>query len=415
MRINLFDCVNNYYDLSFAGVNKHGEKIYNAMCKKCGFIYYGCRLADLKNKIDNSNSCKHNLPKELFLSYNLYNKFTVVKIVNSNGPNTIYRFRCNKCNFMIDNTAYNMVKLINRGMYDCKCHTNIYPRRYTYGAGYIIGGQYKIIEETCPNKYNQMKYSVQCLKCGYIYKDVLITDIRRKVKAKKGCNHAPQKASYNTWKVKRIGHIYGNMIRRCHDPRSINYKDYGGSGIRVCDEWLNDHTAFENWMLDNGYQDTWEIDRIDHTKGYCPENCRLVPPGYNSKFNRSNTPNYIINGELVTGPDIARRLGLPKYYFTNMRRKHGKEYTQKTMEGMLDGTIPLPDKNSCIEFNGKEYNMAELARLLELDYMPLYHKHYAWPEKKFRFYIKQRYKEIQFNKEKKEYLNRKAKSCIDSD
>ena len=78
------------------------------------------------------------------------------------------------------------------------------------------------------------------------------------------------------------------MIRRCHDPKSINYKDYGGAGIYVCDEWLGDHTAFENWMLDNGYQDTWEIDRIDHTKGYCPENCRLVPPGYNSKFNKSN-------------------------------------------------------------------------------------------------------------------------------
>lgn len=415
MRTDLYDYVNDYYDLSFAGVNNHGEKMYDAKCKKCEFIYYNCRLTDLKTKINKSNNCRHNLPKELFISYNLYNKFTVTKIIKSDGPNTIYRFRCNRCNFVIDTTAYNMRKLILMGDGTCKSHMGYRRNRYKYKPGDMIGN-YLILEETSPNKYNQMKYTVSCTKCGYIYYDVLLADIRRKVKSEEGCNHSPQKSSYNNWKVKRIGHIYGNMVRRCHDPRSINYKDYGAKGIRVCNEWINDHTAFENWMLDNGYQDTWEIDRIDHTKGYCPENCRLVPPGYNSKFNRSNIPNYIIDGELVTGPDIARRLGLRnRQYFSIIYNKHGKEYTQKIMEGMLNGTIPLPDKDYHIELYGKEYNMAELARLLELEYMSLYHKMRAWPEKKFRFYIKQRYKEIQFNKEKQEYLNRKVKSCTDSD
>lgn len=330
---------------------------------------------------------------------------------DDNG-NPTYSIRCTKCGFIYRNRSWSSVKYFASKNEPCNRHGGQLNDR----TGEIIDNEYIILKYRGKNKYNERLYDIKCLKCGYTYYEARVADIRRRIKSKVGCNHSVQKAGYRTWKVKRIGKIYGNMIRRCHDPKSINYKDYGGAGIYVCDEWLGDHTAFENWMLDNGYQDTWEIDRIDHTKGYCPENCRLVPPGYNSKFNKSNCVNYIIDGELVTGPDIARRLGLRnRQYFSIIYNKHGKEYTQKIMEGMLNGTIPLPDKDYHIELYGKEYNVAELARLLELEYMPLYHKMHTWPEKKFGFYIKQRYKEIQFNKEKQEYLNRKVKSCTDLD
>ena len=32
------------------------------------------------------------------------------------------------------------------------------------------------------------------------------------------------------------------------------YKDYGGRGIIVCDEWKNDYSKFKEWALANGYQ-----------------------------------------------------------------------------------------------------------------------------------------------------------------
>lgn len=35
-----------------------------------------------------------------------------------------------------------------------------------------------------------------------------------------------------------------NMITRCTNPNATRYKDWGGRGISVCEEWLNDYPVF---------------------------------------------------------------------------------------------------------------------------------------------------------------------------
>lgn len=37
----------------------------------------------------------------------------------------------------------------------------------------------------------------------------------------------------------KLNRVYHDMILRCCDPKRIAYKDYGGRGITVCDEWSN--------------------------------------------------------------------------------------------------------------------------------------------------------------------------------
>lgn len=72
----------------------------------------------------------------------------------------------------------------------------------------------------------------------------------------------------------RLYRIWCQMRRRCDTPTLKAFPDYGGRGIRVCDEWLVDFPAFRSWALSHGYADHLSIDRADNDGNYTPENCR---------------------------------------------------------------------------------------------------------------------------------------------
>jgi len=78
-----------------------------------------------------------------------------------------------------------------------------------------------------------------------------------------------------------------NMLQRCENPNHKWYKDYGGRGITVCDEW-HDPQIFISWALASGWEKGLALDRIDNNGNYKPDNCRLVTPKENSRNKRSN-------------------------------------------------------------------------------------------------------------------------------
>ena len=99
------------------------------------------------------------------------------------------------------------------------------------------------------------------------------------------------------------------MKNRCHNPDADNYKDYGGRGITVCDEWRHSYSAFSTWAKQNGYANNLSIDRIDNNKGYSPENCRWVNDFVQGNNKRSNAV-FTIDGETKTVTQWARRYGI---------------------------------------------------------------------------------------------------------
>ena len=81
-----------------------------------------------------------------------------------------------------------------------------------------------------------------------------------------------------------------SMLQRCTNPRDLGWTNYGGRGIKVCDEWL----TIEGFVRDMGLRPVgMSLDRIDTDGNYEPGNCRWATV---TEQNRNRTYN-VVNPE----------------------------------------------------------------------------------------------------------------------
>jgi hypothetical protein len=118
----------------------------------------------------------------------------------------------------------------------------------------------------------------------------------------------------------RLNNVHRHMMRRCYEVKTKGYKDYGGRGIYVCDEWHNS-AVFCLWAIENGSAKGLQLDRIDNDGPYAPWNCAFVSTTKNMN-NRRNSVFLTAFDETKTMSEWSRDTRCVVAYHTVKQRVH---------------------------------------------------------------------------------------------
>jgi hypothetical protein len=176
----------------------------------------------------------------------------------------------------------------NRGMWFCRCECGVVVKVF---ANVLRAGQ--------------------CRSCGCLASDL---------SAKRLLVHGDNRVH----KKHYLYIIRNGIVARCCNPRRREYKDYGGRGITLFDEWKNSYIAFRDYILENLGErpENHQLDRIKNDRGYEPGNLRWATPSQNT-LNRRNTKYLTIDGVTMPRADWARMPGADNRKLIESRLRAG--------------------------------------------------------------------------------------------
>lgn len=112
---------------------------------------------------------------------------------------------------------------------------------------------------------------------------------------------------------------WNRIMMRCCNPSSEDYAEYGARGIGVAERWKE----VANFIADMGERPPKaSIDRIDNSKGYEPGNCRWSNPIQQANNTRKNV-RLEYEGKSFTLAELARHLQVPYKNFHHYVRTRG--------------------------------------------------------------------------------------------
>lgn len=170
-------------------------------------------------------------------------------------------------------------------------------------------GKLQVISDTGKRRYKKAVWLCKC-DCGEMREVVGSYLTTGKVYECVSCakkSHQKNALVYNVHHA--LNNIYYHMKDRCLNPDSDAYPFYGGRGITICKEWLDNIKNFRQWAISSGYTHGLTLERIDVNGNYCPENCKWIP-FREQAYNRRNTVYVIYRGKKIALARICYDLNL---------------------------------------------------------------------------------------------------------
>ncbi len=289
----------------------HGRNKWNELVHSCE-----CQRSEKFPKIK-KGSIRNDDPSFLGMTYGDYEveEFVYIPHLQKSGNTVMWKCRCLFC-------GEERIKMPSDVKKIKKCQVrNAKDQREKLAALWEnrIGEKHGLLTITGFEKRNNIMYAFCDCECGGKHIAQYINLVKGKTKS---CGCLSGKYSEIREEPRTKSPLYGTwqgMRSRCNNPNLAAYKDYGGRGIKVCDEWNDPDTGFERfeeWAWSNGYvpESGLSLDRIDVNGNYEPDNCRYTTvyvQTVNQRKRKNRQSEVIeIEGESLTKKDWCKKYNI---------------------------------------------------------------------------------------------------------
>ncbi len=161
----------------------------------------------------------------------------------------------------------------------------------------------------------------------------------------------------------RLYRCWKNMKTRCYNPNSADYHNYGGRGIRICKSWFHDFSTFQNWALNNGYDDKLTLDRKNVNLGYRPSNCRWVNLTIQARNRQDSCMVTTPDGDKLNINDASEKYSIPLTRMYHRYYKHGDNPDILFQKGKRSSAHFKNVKILITDIDGNKRSITEIAKI----------------------------------------------------